>query len=203
MELDHPAPDLPGRTSSGIRPRLEGPASRGCGSPEASRPRRPTVAIVGSRAPRTARATAPTRLGGPWPPAGDLRRLGPRPGDRRRRPCGALEGGGPTIGISGRGHRHFFPRAQPSAREAMIDAGGAVALALRSGRTGVPSQFLQRNGDRRRARRRRRDRRSRARSGALNTASWAAATLIIGAGISRRRRSPESRRRNGCNAARR
>jgi DNA processing protein len=88
--------------------------------------------------------------------------------------AGALDGGGRTIGILGGGHRQFYPRRNRSLAEAMIAAGGAVLSPYAPDEPARPPYFLQRNGlvaalsdavvivE------------AALRSGALNTASWAA-----------------------------
>ena len=87
---------------------------------------------------------------------------------------GALSGGGRTIGVLGGGHRQFFPWRNRVLAEAMIAGGGAVLSPYAPDEPARPRQFLDRNGivaglsdavvivE------------AATRSGALNTASWAA-----------------------------
>mgnify|MGYP001317826821 CR=1 FL=1 len=92
---------------------------------------------------------------------------------------GALEEGGATIGILGGGHFAFFPRRNRGLAERMLEAGGAVLSPFPPDWPARPAQFLQRNGviaaladavvviE------------APARSGALNTASWAAGQIPV------------------------
>jgi DNA processing protein len=92
---------------------------------------------------------------------------------------GALEAGAPTIGVLGGGHDRFFPPRNRSLADRMIAAGGAVLSPFPPDHPAYPSQFLQRNGvvaalcdavvviE------------APARSGALNTAGWAAGRIPV------------------------
>jgi len=139
---------------------------------------RPTVAVVGSRAPSDGgRSRA-------WGLAAALARAGVcvisrlALGIDAAAHSGALEGGGPTIGVLGGGHGCFFPRRNAALAEAMIANGGAVLSPYAPEHPALPAQFLQRNGivaaladivvivE------------AAERSGALNTAGWAAALGI-------------------------
>ncbi|MFN2461537.1 MAG: DNA-processing protein DprA, partial [Candidatus Velthaea sp.] len=87
---------------------------------------------------------------------------------------GALSAGAPTVGVLGGGHDHFFPPRNRELAARMIAAGGAVLSPYAPREPARPGQFLARNGivaaladavvvvE------------AAARSGALNTASWAA-----------------------------
>jgi len=87
---------------------------------------------------------------------------------------GAIEARAPTIGVLGGGHRQFFPSANRRLAEAMIATGGAVVSGFAPDHPALPFQFLQRNAivatladavvvvE------------AATRSGALNTAAWAA-----------------------------
>jgi DNA processing protein len=87
---------------------------------------------------------------------------------------GALAAGAPTIGVLGGGHEHFFPLRNAELARRMIAAGGAVVSPYPPEHPAFPAQFLARNGivaaladgvvvvE------------AAVRSGALNTASWAA-----------------------------
>jgi DNA processing protein len=93
--------------------------------------------------------------------------------------AGALEAGAPTIGVLGGGHRHFFPRRNRSLAARMLAGGGAILSPYPPDQCAKPGQFLQRNGvvaaladavlvvE------------APARSGALNTAGWAAGRIPV------------------------
>jgi DNA processing protein len=92
---------------------------------------------------------------------------------------GALEAGAPTIGILGSGHHCFFPHRNRGLAERILAAGGAVLSPYPPDQKALPWQFLERNGvvaslsdavlvvE------------APARSGALNTASWAAGRVPV------------------------
>lgn len=92
---------------------------------------------------------------------------------------GALAAGAPTIGVLGGGHARFFPPPNLSLAERAIAAGGAVLSPFEPDWPAQPHQFLQRNGivaaiadavlvvE------------APARSGALNTANWAAGRIPV------------------------
>jgi DNA processing protein len=92
---------------------------------------------------------------------------------------GALSAGAPTIGVLGGGHRHFFPPRNRGLAERMLAEGGGVVSPYPPDQTASPWQFLARNGvvaalsdavlviE------------APARSGALNTASWAAGRVPV------------------------
>lgn len=92
---------------------------------------------------------------------------------------GALEAGAPTVGVLGGGHRQFFPPRNRALAERMIGAGGAVLSPLPPDAPAWPGCFLERNGvvaaladavvvvE------------APARSGALNTAGWAAGRVPV------------------------
>lgn len=92
---------------------------------------------------------------------------------------GALTVGAPTIGVLGSGHRHFFPSRNRPLADRMLAAGGAVLSPYPPDQAAFPGQFLQRNGvvaaladvvlvvE------------APSRSGALNTASWAAGRIPV------------------------
>ena len=92
---------------------------------------------------------------------------------------GALEAGAPTIGVLGAGHRHFFPSRNRGLAERIVAGGGAVLSPFPPGLAAQPWQFLARNGivaaladavvvvE------------APARSGALNTAGWAAGRVPV------------------------
>jgi DNA processing protein len=92
---------------------------------------------------------------------------------------GALEAGAPTVGILGSGHHAFFPHRNRGLAERILTAGGAVLSPYPPEQKALPWQFLERNGvvaalsdailvvE------------APARSGALNTASWAAGRIPV------------------------
>ena len=153
---------------------------------------RPTVAIVGTRAAtpygrRLARTFA-RDLGA----AGCAIVSGLALGIDAAAHEGALDAGAPTIGVLGSGHDRFFPRRNLElARRIVAARRGALALSTRQ--EAAPWQFLARNGivaaladavvvvE------------APARSGALNTAGWAAPR--IPGPCRSRRRGPDPRRR--------
>jgi DNA processing protein len=92
---------------------------------------------------------------------------------------GALSAGALTVGVLGSGHHRFFPARNRGLAERMLAAGGAVLSPYAPDRDAYPSQFLARNGvvaaladavlvvE------------APARSGALNTAGWAAGRVPV------------------------
>ena len=135
---------------------------------------RTTVAVVGARAPSDAARARAEQLGEALARAGVCVVSGLALGIDGAAHRGALTGGGPTIGVLGGGHRCFFPQRNRALAAEMIAAGGAVLSPFDPDHPAYPSQFLQRNGvvaaladavvvvE------------AAERSGALNTASWAA-----------------------------
>ena len=92
---------------------------------------------------------------------------------------GALEARTPTIGVLGCGHENFFPPRNRDLADRMLAGGGAVLSPFEPGAPALPYQFLERNGivaaladvvvviE------------APSRSGALNTASWAAGRIPV------------------------
>ena len=92
---------------------------------------------------------------------------------------GALDARAPTIGVLGGGHDEFFPRRNRALADRMVANAGAVLSPFAPEHPAIPHQFLQRNGvvaaladavvviE------------APARSGALNTASWAAGRVPV------------------------
>ncbi len=92
---------------------------------------------------------------------------------------GALSARAPTVGVLGGGHSHFFPARNRDLAERMLASGGAVLSPYPPEQETYPSQFLARNGvvaaladavlvvE------------APARSGALNTAGWAAGRVPV------------------------
>jgi DNA processing protein len=142
------------------------------GSPEGLDGR--TVAVVGARAPSEAARAHARALGEALARAGICVVSGLALGIDAGAHEGSLAGGGPTVGVLGGGHRHFFPRRNRDLAARILDAGGAVLSPFAPDEPARPPQFLQRNGvvaaladavvvvE------------AAARSGALNTAGWAA-----------------------------
>ncbi len=91
----------------------------------------------------------------------------------------ALEAGGVSVGVIGSGHDRFFPARNRPLGQAMIAGGGAVLSPFAPGEQAKPWNFLRRNGvvaaladavvvlE------------APARSGALNTANWAAGRIPV------------------------
>jgi DNA processing protein len=92
---------------------------------------------------------------------------------------GALVAGAPTVGVLGGGHHRFFPSRNFGLAERMLGCGGAVLSPYPPEQESRPHQFLERNGvvaaladavlviE------------APARSGALNTAGWAAGRVPV------------------------
>lgn len=134
----------------------------------------PTVAIVGTRAPSDGGRALARRLGQELGAAGVCVISGLALGIDAAAHEGALAVGARTIGVLGGGHDHFFPPRNRELAARMVTAGGAVVSPYAPDEPARPYQFLARNGivaaladvvvvvE------------AAARSGALNTASWAA-----------------------------
>lgn len=134
----------------------------------------PTVAIVGTRAPSDAGRRMAHRLGADLGAAGVCVVSGLALGIDSAAHAGALAAGAPTIGVLGGGHDHFFPARNRELAGRIVSGGGAVVSPYAPNVPARPHQFLARNGvvagladalvvvE------------AAARSGALNTASWAA-----------------------------
>jgi DNA processing protein len=134
----------------------------------------PTVAVVGTRAPSEDGRRRARRLAAELGRAGVCVVSGLALGVDAAAHEGALAAGAPTVGVLGGGHEHFFPRRNAELARRMIAAGGAVVSPYPPDHPAFPHQFLARNGivagladgvvvvE------------AAARSGALNTASWAA-----------------------------
>jgi len=134
----------------------------------------PTVAVVGTRAPSEAGRRLAYDLGRDLGAAGVCVVSGLALGIDGAAHAGALAARAPTIGVLGGGHGHFFPARNRELADRMTLGGGAVVSPFAPDEPARPHQFLQRNGivaalsdavvvvE------------AAARSGALNTASWAA-----------------------------
>jgi len=141
--------------------------------------RQPSVAIVGTRAAtpygrRLARSFA-RELGA----AGCCVISGLALGIDAAAHEGALDAGAPTVGILGSGHARFFPQRNRELAERMLAGGGAVLSPFPPEQEAAPWHFLARNAivaaladavlviE------------APARSGALNTAGWAAPRIPV------------------------
>jgi DNA processing protein len=134
-----------------------------------------TVAIVGPRAPSDGARARAHALAAALARRGVCVVSGLALGIDGAAHAGALAGGGRTVGVLGGGHRQFFPPRNRTLAEAMLASGGAVLSPYAPDEPARPWQFLQRNGvvaaladavvivE------------AAARSGALNTATWAGA----------------------------
>ncbi len=138
----------------------------------------PTVAVVGTRAPSEAGRRLAHRLAADLGAAGVCVISGLALGIDGAAHAGSLTVGAPTIGVLGGGHDHFFPARNRELAARMIAGGGAVVSPYAPDIPARPGQFLARNGvvtaladalvvvE------------AAERSGALNTASWAADRAI-------------------------
>jgi DNA processing protein len=135
---------------------------------------RPVVAVVGTRAPSEAARQRARVLAEALGAAGLCVVSGLALGVDGAAHSGAVSAAAPTIGVLGGGHRHFFPRRNLALARSMLELDGAVLSPFPPDEPARPWQFLQRNGvvaaladavvivE------------AAERSGALNTASWAA-----------------------------
>jgi DNA processing protein len=140
---------------------------------------RPCVAIVGTRAATQYGRRLAHRFAADLGRAGCCIVSGLALGIDAAAHEGALSAGAPTIGVLGGGHRHFFPARNRGLAERMVAAGGAVLSPYEPDAEARPGQFLERNGivaaladavlvvE------------APARSGALNTAGWAAGRVPV------------------------
>jgi DNA processing protein len=134
----------------------------------------PTVAVVGTRAPSEDGRRLAQRLASDLGGAGVCVLSGLALGIDAAAHTGALAAGAPTIGVLGGGHDRFFPPRNAELARRIVAGGGAVLSPYPPEHPAYPWQFLARNGivaaladgvvvvE------------AAARSGALNTASWAA-----------------------------
>jgi DNA processing protein len=141
--------------------------------------RRPTVALVGTRAATPYGRRLATQFATALGQAGCCVLSGLALGIDAAAHQGALDAGAPTIGVLGGGHRKFFPPRNRGLAEQMVARGGAVLSPFAPDRDAFPWQFLERNGivagladavvviE------------APARSGALNTAGWAAGGIPV------------------------
>jgi DNA processing protein len=139
----------------------------------------PCIAVVGTRAATPYGRRLAHRFGAELGQAGCCIVSGLALGIDGAAHEGALSAGAPTIGVLGGGHRHFFPRRNRGLAERMLADGGAVLSPYPPNQEAHPGQFLARNGvvaalsdavlvvE------------APARSGALNTAGWAAGRIPV------------------------
>lgn len=92
---------------------------------------------------------------------------------------GALAAGAPTIAVLGGGHRCFFPPRNEPLAERIVEGGGAVLSPFGPEQPALPHQFLERNGIVAALADALLVVEAPARSGALNTASWAAGRIPV------------------------
>lgn len=141
--------------------------------------RRPCIAIVGTRAATGYGRAVARRFAAEFANAGCCVISGLALGIDTAAHQGALDATGCTIGVLGGGHHRFFPKRNRDLAQSMIAHGGAVLSPYGPDQTAYPGNFLQRNGivaalsdalvviE------------APARSGALNTASWAAGRIPV------------------------
>jgi DNA processing protein len=134
----------------------------------------PAVAVVGTRAPSDGGGRLARTLARDLGAAGVCVVSGLALGIDGAAHEGALAAGAPTIGVLGGGHDHFFPSRHRELAGRIVTHGGAVVSPYAPHEPARPYQFLARNGvvaalvdavvvvE------------AAQRSGALNTASWAA-----------------------------
>ena len=140
---------------------------------------RPCVAIVGTRAASSAGKSLARTTARELATAGLCIISGLALGIDGAAHEGALEAAAPTIGILGGGHQRFFPMRNRELALRMLTAGGAVCSPFPPEQPAQPYQFLQRNAivaaladavvvvE------------APSRSGALNTAGWAAGRIPV------------------------
>ncbi|MGB6520255.1 MAG: DNA-processing protein DprA [Candidatus Cybelea sp.] len=140
---------------------------------------RPCVAIVGTRAATAYGRGLARRLAADLGGAGCCIVSGLALGIDAAAHEGALDAGAPTVGVIGGGHLCFFPPRNLELAERMLAAGGGVLSPYAPAQPARPGQFLQRNGivaaladavvvvE------------APERSGALNTAGWAAGRIPV------------------------
>ena len=139
----------------------------------------PSVAIVGTRAASGYGKGLARRFAGELSAAGCCIISGLALGIDGAAHEGAVGAGGPTIGVLGGGHEVFFPQRNRALAQRMLAAGGAVISPYPPQQPPLPANFLQRNAivaglsdavvviE------------APARSGALNTAGWAAGRVPV------------------------
>jgi DNA processing protein len=136
---------------------------------------RHTVAVVGTRAPSDGGRRRAHEFGFAFARAGVCVISGLALGIDGAAHAGAIEGSGVTIGVLGGGHHEFYPKRNRQLAEAMLANGGAVVSPFAPDDVARPPQFLQRNGIVAALAEAVVVVEAAERSGALNTAGWAAA----------------------------
>ena len=140
---------------------------------------RPCVALVGTRAASVQGRALTRRVAAELARAGVTVISGLALGIDAAAHEGALEGGGLTIGVLGGGHRRFFPPRNRELADRILAAGGAVASPFAPDEDAFPYKFLQRNGVVAALSDAVAVMEAPARSGALNTAGWAAGRIPV------------------------
>jgi DNA processing protein len=92
---------------------------------------------------------------------------------------GALSASAPTVGVLGSGHRQFFPRRNRALAERILAEGGAVLSPYPPEQPAFRGQFLERNGIVAALADALLVVEAPSRSGALNTAGWAAGRIPV------------------------
>ncbi|HEX3671462.1 MAG TPA: DNA-processing protein DprA [Candidatus Cybelea sp.] len=140
---------------------------------------RPCVAIVGTRAATPYGRRLAERFAAELGRAGCCIVSGLALGIDAAAHRGALSAAAPTVGVLGGGHGHFFPSRNEGLADRMLAGGGAVLSPYPPDHPALPHQFLARNAivaaladavvviE------------APARSGALNTAGWAAGRIPV------------------------
>lgn len=140
---------------------------------------RPSIAIVGTRAASAYGRAQARSLAAELAGLGICVLSGLALGIDAAAHEGALDAGAPTIGVLGSGHHRFYPPRNAALAQRMLAMGGAVLSPFPPEEPARPGQFLARNGvvvaladallvvE------------APARSGALNTASWAAGEIPV------------------------
>lgn len=139
----------------------------------------PVAALVGTRAPSGSGRALARQIGAQLAAAGCTVLSGLALGIDTAAHEGALEASGRTIGVLGGGHDRFFPRRNAALAQRILAYGGAILSPYAPGTPPRPHQFLERNAivaaladavvvvE------------APARSGALNTAGWAAGHVPV------------------------
>ncbi len=139
----------------------------------------PTVAVVGTRAASVLGKDIAYTLAADLVRAGVCVVSGLAQGVDTAAHRGALAAGGATVGVLGGGHRRFFPKRNVDLATQIARRGGAVVSPYPPDQPAQPHHFLQRNGivaaladavvvvE------------APLRSGALNTANWAAGRIPV------------------------
>jgi DNA processing protein len=139
---------LPYARFAGLRREREVPAVFehlwSCGSIEGLA--RLTVAVVGTRAASVYGKSQARRFAADLSAAGCCIISGLALGIDAAAHRGALDAGGPTIGVLGSGHERFFPSRNRALAAQMLERSGAVLSPYPPQHPALPWQFLERNG---------------------------------------------------------